>query len=403
MIDDQSHTKTPWAALMAIAVSVMMAFGVILYGFSIFVTETAAGADFSKTVLSIAYGGSVVVGGLLAVPVGTWADRRGVRSILAVGGVLAGTGMWLFSLSQTPWQVVAAWWILIGPASAMLFYEVAFIALDQSSRPQDRPRALGVVTLIGGLAGIVFIPGTERLVAGVGWRQAAAVLGLMVTGTALLTSTTALRGLRPPAPSIRPIDSGRLLRRLISDRRFAVHTMAMLLVFFAVQGLFAHRVAVFDEAGFAVATVAAWAAAASALSLPGRWIAPLVATRFGAPNVQAATTALLAVGTVLMFNGSSGWQLAGHFILFGLAFGAFLPLRAMTMSDWFSGSSYGATMGSQWTVVTIFGAMGPVLTGLLRDATNGYATGIVLLASTLAIAAVLLVVVARAPAPILDR
>ena len=179
--------------------------------------------------------------------------------------------------------------------------------------------------------------------------------------------------------------------------------MAMLLVFFAVQGLFAHRVAVFDEAGFAVATVAAWAAAASALSLPGRWIAPLVATRFGAPNVQAATTALLAVGTVLMFNGSSGWQLAGHFILFGLAFGAFLPLRAMTMSDWFSGSSYGATMGSQWTVVTIFGAMGPVLTGLLRDATNGYATGIVLLASTLAIAAVLLVVVARAPAPILDR
>ena len=46
----------------------MMAFGVILYGFSIFLTETAAGAGFSKTTLSVAYGGSVVVGGLLAVP-----------------------------------------------------------------------------------------------------------------------------------------------------------------------------------------------------------------------------------------------------------------------------------------------------------------------------------------------
>lgn len=380
----------------------MVAFGVILYGFSIFVTEEAAGADFSKTVLSIAYGGSVVVGGLLAVPVGTWADRRGVRSILAVGGVLAGTGMWLFSIAQASWQAIAAWWILIGAGSAMLFYEVAFIALDQSTHPQDRPRALGVVTLIGGLAGIVFIPGTEWLVAGIGWRQAAAVLGLMVAGTALLTSTIALRGLRSPASPAGPIERGRLIRRLTRDRRFAVHTTAMVLVFFAVQGLFAHRVAVFDEAGFDVATVAAWAAVASALSLPGRWIAPLVATRFGASNVQAGTTALLAIGTVLMFDGSAEWQMAGHFALFGLAFGAFLPLRAMTMSDWFSGSGYGATMGSQWTVVTIVGAMGPVLTGLLRDTTGGYATGVVVLTSALAIAATLLLVVSRSPAPTSD-
>lgn len=383
---------------MAVAITVMMAFGVILYGFSIFVTGTAAGAEFSKSVLSIAYGGSIVVGGLLAVPVGMWADRRGVRSILALGGLLAGAGMWLFSAAQEPWHVIAAWWLLIGSASAMLFYEVAFIALDQWCRVQDRPRALGLVTLIGGLAGIIFIPGTEWLVDSIGWRRATAILGGLVAVTALATAAGALHGQPPPAAT-RSTERTRLRARFIGDNRFAIHTAAMVLVFFTVQGLIAHRVAVFDEVGFDIGTVAVWAAVASALSLPGRWIAPLAATRFGSAKVQAATTLVLAAGTMLMLDGSAGWQMAGHFILFGLAFGAFLPLRAMTMSEWFSGSSYGATMGSQWTVVTIVGATGPVVMGLLRDATDEYTAGIVALSSALAIAAALLLVVSRIPGP----
>jgi MFS family permease len=378
-----------------VATTVMMAFGVILYGFSIFVTDSAAGADFSKTVLSVAYGGSVVVGGLLAIPIGMWADRRGVRRIIALGGSSAAAGMVVFAASREPWHVIAAWWLLIGPASAMLFYEVAFVALDQWSVPTDTPRALGLVTLIGGLAGIIFIPGTEWLVASIEWRPTAATLGAMVAVTAWLTAAVALRGVPTPLGTASAMRHRVLRNRLLGDKRFLIHTAAMALVFFAVQGLFAHRVAVFDEKGFDLGTVAIWGAIASALSLPGRWIAPLMATRTKASNVQAATTVLLAAGTILMLDGSEGWQLAGHFIVFGLAFGAFLPLRAMTMSEWFSGSSYGATMGSQWTVVTIIGAVGPVAAGFLRDTTGEYTPAMGALAAALALASALLIVVIR--------
>ncbi|MDJ0663930.1 MAG: MFS transporter [Acidimicrobiia bacterium] len=378
--------------------TVMMAFGVILYGFSIFVTDTAAGARFSKTTLSLAYGGSVVVGGILAFPIGAWADRRGVRSILITGGACAAAGMIGFGAAQNPWHVIGAWWLLIGPASAMLFYEVAFIALDQWCSPQDRPRALGLVTLIGGLAGIIFIPGTEWLVTMIGWRWTAVLLGSLVLATALATSFGTLHRTAPP-PASQPRRQQRLRRRLLGDRRFTIHTAAMVLVFFSVQGLFAHRVAVFEESGFDLRVVAAWAALASALSLPGRWIAPLVAKRLGAPNLQATTTAMLSIATAMMLGAVAQWQMAGHFVLFGLAFGAFLPLRAMTMSEWFSGSSYGATMGSQWTVVTILGALGPVVTGLLRDATGDYTTAMLTLGTALALAVALLLVVSRLDRP----
>jgi MFS family permease len=391
-MDDHTPSTAPWRAIFSLALSVMVAFGVILYGFSIFVTDGAAGAEFSKTVLSAAYGGSVVAGGLLAIPIGRRADRRGVRGILALGGLLTAVGMSAFAAATTPWQVLAAWWFFLGPAGAMIFYEVAFVAIDRWCSPAQRPRALGTLTLIGGLAGIIFIPLTQWLVDQVGWRTTALSMGIVVLATTALTAGVALNGIdRVKAPPERSTSS-RLARQLLKDRRFLAHTTAMVLTFFAAQGIIAHRVAVFNEAGFDVATVALAAAGASALSLPGRWIAPLLATRFRATDIQAIATLVLAAGTILMLDGSNSWQLAGHFALFGIAFGAVLPLRAMTMATWFSGSRYGATMGTQWTVVTILGALGPVAVGLLRDATLNYRAGVGLLVASLLGATMLLAV-----------
>ena len=361
----------------------MVAFGVILYGFSIFVTDAAAGGDFSKTVLSAGYGGSVVAGGLLAIPVGRRADKAGVRGITALGGVLGGCGMAIFDLAAEPWHVLVAWWVFLGPAGAMMFYEVAFIAVDQWFGVEQRGRALGLVTVIGGLAGIIFIPATERLVAAFGWRNASWILGGLVMSTALATAAVALRSELVPQPSPDSSSSrGGLMRALMRDRRFLLHTAAMVIIFFAIQAIFAHRVAVFEEGGFAVSTVAWWAAAASALSLPGRWIAPVLAGRFGGVNVQIATTMVLVLGAVAMVEGSAGWQLVGHFVLFGIAFGAFLPLRALTMAEWFSGDRYGATMGSQWTVVTLVGAAGPAVVGAMRDANGDYAAAVSVIVNT---------------------
>ncbi len=393
---DNTTNPTPWGPILSVSVTVMVAFGVILYGFSVFVTEGAAGADFSKTVLSLAYGGSVVTGGLLAIPIGQRADRSGVRGTLALGGILAAIGMSIFGTATQPWHVLVAWWLFLGPAGAMTYYEVAFVAVDQWFTPRQRPRVLGTLTLVGGLAGIIFIPATEWLVGLWGWRPTAHMMGVLVMATALGTAGVAMRGLKPPVhPPHRPESNRGLGSRLLRDRRFVIHTGAMTLTFFAAQGLIAHRVALFDESGFDIATVALWAAAASALSLPGRWLAPVLAARFNAEGVQAGATLVLAAGTILMFDGTQTWQMIGHFTLFGVAFGAVLPLRAMTMASWFSGPRYGVTMGSQWTITTMVGASGPVIVGLLRDTSLDYRTAVLTLFIALLASTVLLVATTR--------
>lgn len=66
----------------------MAAFGIMFYGFSVYLTDEAAGSEFSTTVLSLAYSGAALVSAPFAMPVGRYADQHGVRSIVGLGSVL---------------------------------------------------------------------------------------------------------------------------------------------------------------------------------------------------------------------------------------------------------------------------------------------------------------------------
>ena len=382
---------------MPLSATVMVGFGVILYGFSVYATDEAAGADFSKTALSLAYGGSVFAGGLLAIPVGRFADRHGVRLIVGLGSVLGFVGLVAFSLSNESWQVVTAWWVFLGPAQAMIYYEPAYVAIDQWSPPHDRARTLATITLIGGLAGIVFIPLTAGLVSALGWRPAVLLLGvlLLVTGgaTALLALPHRVAGEASRSERTGP---GTSTWGFIRDHRFLLYTVALMLMLVATQGVITHRIARFEEGGFPLNTVALLAAVASAMSLPGRWIAPRLADRYGANRIQATIAVIVALSVLLMVGGTSRWQMIGHFLLFGLAFGALLPMRAMVMGSWYSGPIYGRIMGTQWTAVVLVGASGPVLVGVLRDTTGAYQASFVVLAALFVVSAGLIVASGRA-------
>lgn len=380
--------------MIPLSATVTIGFGIILYGFSVYATDEAAGADFSKSVLSIAYGGAVFVGGLVALPVGRFADKHGIRLIVGAGSVLAFAGLALFSIAAEPWHVIVAWWLLIGPSQAMIYYEPAYLAIDQWAAESDRARTLATITVIGGLAGIIFIPLAERLVSVFGWRQAVFSLGALLLVVGGSTAALALPKWRSSwAHEAHRLHIG---KDLLRDRRFVLYTGALMLILLSTQGIIAHRVVRFEEGGLSVATVAVWAAVASAMSLPGRWIAPRIAGRYGPTRVQASIAVIVSVSVLLAIDGSSTWQMIAHFALFGMAFGALLPLRALVMGGWYSGPTFGRIMGAQWTVVVLVAASGPVAVGLLRDATDSYQAPFVMLTAFFLVAALAILASGRA-------
>ena len=81
-----------WPWILSLSGGVAVAFGAMFYAMSVMLTDTAAGAEFSTTVLSAAYGGFVLVGGGLAFVIGGRADRVGVRSLTIAGFVIGAVG-----------------------------------------------------------------------------------------------------------------------------------------------------------------------------------------------------------------------------------------------------------------------------------------------------------------------
>ncbi len=356
-----------------LALTVGVAFGAVLYGFSVLITGQGAGGEFSSSALSTAFGGSVLAGAAVVVPVGRFAGRHGIRAVLALGGALMGTGFVGFALAQTPAQVVAVWWLLIGPGSAMVLFDPAFIALEQWFERADRNRAAGTLTLLTGLAGPIFVPAVTLGVQGIGWRPTAALLGLLVAVVAWFTAGVALRRApRPQATAAREprSDAGRAIRATTTS--FVLLSGSIALGMAALEAVNVHRLARFEATGFDAGILATWAAAASLASLPGRFFVPRLAIRWPAPQLLLGVTLLLVPAMALAIRGTSGWEMVSHFVLFGVLFGATIPMRTVVMGDWFAGPRFGALMGVQGAAIAVGRATGPSVVGWLRDLTGAY-------------------------------
>lgn len=164
-------------ATLTLAVSQLVSWGVLFYGFAVTAPEITDDTGWSEGVVSGAFALGLLIAGFGAPPVARALARHDPRRVLTTGSVVGMLGMLAFAAAPNP-PVLYLAWIVIGAAMAATLYEPAMavlVALD----PARRHRTLAVVTVAGGLASTVFAPLAGWLVDAMGWRQALAVLGVV--------------------------------------------------------------------------------------------------------------------------------------------------------------------------------------------------------------------------------
>ena len=357
---------------------VNVGYGTIFYSFGVLLGEGAAASDFSRALLSVSLGLGVLVSGASAPLVGTFCDLRGPRWVYFAGAVLGCLGLAAFSRAAEGWQVAAVWALLLGPAMACVFYEPAYVGIGQwFGERQGKP--LGLLTLIAGLSVTVFLPLTQWLVGLLGWRGAVLTLGLVLFAVVGPLSLLVVRDRPRPDASDTKLDPGGAYAALLgslryADRTFWLVTVAFFLGLAATFGMLFHQVAYLQDLGFPPAGVAAAVGISGLASLPARFLLPALGDRVGPPLIIAAVFATLAASALVVFGTSAWWRVYLYVALFGIAFGAVLPMRAVVMSRRFGGALYGRLMGLQYTLLALAMAGGPALAGVLRDLTGTYAT-----------------------------
>jgi MFS family permease len=376
----------PKLAVASLSTSVFVAFGVSLYAMSVLITEEGAGSEFSVGTLSAAFGGAAVIAGLLAPLIGRHVDNHSVRGVAVLGSVLGAAAMVVFATSMTSVQVLAAFWLLLGPATAMTLYEPAFVAIGQWVHGDHRNRAIGMLVVIAGLAGPVFLPLTGFTLDLLGWRWTAVALGCLFLASAALAAFV--------YPNIAPADeSGGEVphvgwSRFRADPRLLLITVSIVLAFASMQTVLFHRVAIFEEHGYDVTVVALLAGLSGLLTFPGRYLMPRFAHHV--PGTRFVTVACggLITSLGLAVIGVPAVVMVLFFVSFGVFFGILLPTRPVIMNEWYGGPDFGAVMGKQWAVAAVAGGITPWLVGLGRDVFGSYAIPIIALAAVMAVALV---------------
>lgn len=353
-----------------LGLATVVAYGTWFYAFGALIDTISADTGWSIGFLAAVFGSAQLAGAALAVLGGRMLDRHGAPLILAGGGIAGGI-LLVVASTLGAWGFAAAFALGGAAIEATCFYHVTLAAAARAHRV-ERVRAVTAVTIVGAFAGPIFLPLTARLAESVGWRPTLATLGTIAT-VGLAT-----------AAAIVPRAAG---RAEVTDRTPIAATVAaawadpaarwkMIAAPLAATGygiLLVYQVPIMVAAGMPLATAASYGGARALTQLLGRiGLIPIV-ERFGIGRSYTATLLLGAAGAVALAWSPSPAAAITYVALAGAAIGAASALDAMFGAEVYDADGLGTLMGFQQLLAGVAAATGPVVSGIVFDATGSHA------------------------------
>jgi MFS family permease len=343
----------------------------------VFVNAIARSTGWGRSDLSL--GPSVgALSAAAATPlVGIAIDRYGVRVPMTAGVALLAVGYAILTGMQEPWHFVAAN-VFVGAGFAACALLPLTVAITVCVRERTA-LAFGIAAAGASAGALVLAPALQAAVEAFGWRGTYVVMGSAMVATplpflALVLPKGPLRGddspggATPQLPGIRELGSSGMLPLMAL---MALPSM----VTFAVS---VHVVSYLTDSGLsgqAAATALGTAVGVSAIGkIGGGWIAD----RVGALQTLRAALLLGAGSFALLPWTPSFPALAGFVVLYGLTLGTHVAVMPPLARALLGAERFGTLFGVLQLTAILAAAVGPVMAGLLFDATSRYTEAMLL-------------------------
>lgn len=401
-----------WKVVRAGAVIQALHSGLILQAFGSYAVLLEQQFGWSKTVISTAYSFNRSESGLLG-PVQGWAlTRYGSRAVMRLGIIVLAVGFVLLSHIQTPSQFIGAFFVMAVGSGLSGFLTIT----TETVRWFERHRAKALsFTMLGFAVGGLFTPAVVWALQSYGWRTTARGSAIIVLLIALPLS--AIFGHTPssqrehvdgidPAdvPATRPRAEG------VSDIHFtareALRTRAFWMLSFGhasallvVGSMIAHlSLYLTTEQGFSLQGAGFVSAGLTLFQLAGMLVGGFLGDRLSKRLLCSGAMVGHMVGLLLLTFATSALLVWIFVVVHGLAWGIRGPLMGGLRADYFGSTAFGQIMGFSSVILMVGVVGGPLLAGVLADATGSYQAGFTVLA-LLAGAGLLFFALATPPAP----
>ena len=374
--------RKSWLAIIACAVGVGVGLtGLPFYTFGVFVNplEEAFGWSRSEimTGLLIVNGGTVFLSPLL----GVLMDRFGVRVIAIPALIGLAAGFFALSFSgpgilsfYLGWVVLA---ILASGTTPLSWTRAISERFDQA-----RGLALGLTLLGTGVASALGPSLVQYAISSGGWQAGYRAMGLFVLIVALPLALIGLRGTTKPkteetSGEATPLKEGFTFGQAVTKPAFWLIISGICFVIFAQASSTVHFIPLLRSRGISAETAAGIMGALGISVIIGRIVVGYLLDRFHAPKVARVFLMVPALSLLLLLTRddlASAWLAA---ILLGLAAGAEVDLLAYLVGRYFGLRSYGLIYGVALSGFAVGGGLGPMVTGMIYEANNGYQTALI--------------------------
>ena len=401
-----------WRMVWALAFTETVSYGVLYYSFAVFLVPMRDELGASTAQLSGALTLALALTGIGGVVVGRWLDRFGARWVMTAGSLLGAASVVAWSQAQGLVQLYVAF-TGIGLASAAVLYEPAYAVINTWFR-RDRHKALFTLTVVAGFSSTIFLPASQFLIEVVGWRPALLVLAAVLAicavphGVLLRRSPSDLGlvpdgrpddDLEPSAANVPPADGDVSPYRGAGAawRQPAVRwlTLATALQMVAIAAVAVFLVAYLLETGAPPGLAALAAGGLGALSVTGRVVLTVLATRLGIGHVTAAMLVGQSVGVAMLFLLPQPAATVVFVLLFGVGFGVLNIARPALLGSYVPAGVFASVSGHQALAGQFGRVLAPVTAGALITG-FGYGVAFTAIAVCTLAAAVLLIASERA-------
>ncbi len=376
-----------WVILFCVCAAGFSRPGSAVATLSIFIAPMTAEFGWSHTQLSAAVSVGGILGALVSPLLGGFLDRNGARAVLVVAVLATGIPLLLLSFTQS-----LAFFFVFYCTARMAFsgpFDLGVHGSIVNWFVARRAFATSVATLVT-MSGLVTMPLIAHFVMqAADWRAAWVAIGATVLVVGFVP-TWLLHVRRPEDLGLRPDGAAPVQSagaafaaepaysrsEALATPAFWLLSLYTFLVFPVQAGVSLHQAPFLIERGLDP-TVAATAVSTFAL------LSAVAGFAYGFwPRRVPLRFALVAVGLtlaascVLMALVRSAPQAYAAAALFGLGIGGLLTMLPIAWADYFGRTSYGAIRGVALTVQVVGQALGPVLSGALRDGTGSYAASL---------------------------
>jgi nitrate/nitrite transporter NarK len=378
-----------WKTVMAGAIIACWGYGSWYYGMGALLIPLTTEFGWTRTQLTLAFSMRSIEGGLEGPIGGMLIDKYGERKITIISTIIACVGLIAVLFVKTIWQFVFVWGFIVSLGFNLGLYDTVNSAVAKWFH-KDRSRAIGIVTIGGGLGAPVIVPVMTYIIENYSWRVA---LVFVIASTALIAIPLAYFFMKDHPPEhYGMLPDGDHLKKKVDDKeeekidygydftpKEALKTKSfwMMLIAFMLNGgtlamITIHQMAFHQSLGIDALTAAGILGFMATISLGGRFLTVTLGSRYTERQYIMLGYALRTIGLVIFIYARIIPVIMLFALFYGVGYGITIPSQTSLRANYFGRKAYATITGYS----TLFGAITnvayPLFAAWIYDTTGSY-------------------------------